>query len=80
MNDDLKIVCGNKMFSQSEILPFPSVASDGFEQKHTLNAQISACVKRFGIKMNKLPRKKKKRLKTQLSNVLGIPVKYIHIY
>lgn len=42
-------------------------------------AQISVRVKRLSVGWFKLPRKKKKRLKTHFSHILGIPTKHIRI-
>ena len=64
---------------EMEIKEFPVSVTTHENGLSSFSVQMSARVKRLSIKGNKLPRKKKKRLKTRLSKEIGIPTKDLRI-
>ena len=62
-----------------EIEEFPVTETKHDWELSSFSVSFSSRVKRLRLKMHKLPRKKKKRLKTQLSREIGIPTKELRV-
>lgn len=62
-----------------EIEEFPVTETKHDWELSSFSVSFSARVKRLRLKMYKLPRKIKKRFKTQLSREIGIPTKELRV-
>lgn len=62
-----------------EIKEFPVTETKHDNELSSFSVSFSAHIKRLRLKTCKLPRKIKKRLKTQLSREIGIPTKKLRV-
>lgn len=62
-----------------EIKDFPVTETKHDNGLSSFSVSFSARIKRLRLKTGKLPRKIKKRLKTQLSREIGIPTKELRV-
>lgn len=60
-----------------EIEEFPVTETKHDNELSSFSVSFSACIKRLRLSTGKLPRKVKKRLKTQISKNIGIQIKCI---
>ena len=63
-----------------EIEEFPVTETKHYNGLSSFSASFSARIKRVELRTGKLPRKIKKRIKTQLSREIGIPTKDLRVF